>query len=254
MFITNEPTWPWRPRSSGRRPPGRPTASGGVESARRQRGRATRSPRVRHPGPPGRPRPWASPVGTYVTLELDRPGLAAGGGRLRPGGAGPGARSWGAAGPGAERAPPWWWAWATAAMTPDAIGPKALPTSTHGHPPPGLAACRSTFGSFRRWPPCAAGCWAPPAWRAASWSAPWPSSIRPACVVAVDALASRSLRRVCRTIQLADTGITPAPAWAMPAALNAGGLGVPVICRRRPHRGGRRHPHLRRAGRGGQAS
>ena len=33
--------------------------------------------------------------------------------------------------------------------------------------------------------------------------------LRPACVVAVDALASRSLKRLCRTVQLADTGITP---------------------------------------------
>ena len=34
-------------------------------------------------------------------------------------------------------------------------------------------------------------------------------SIRPCCVIAVDALASRSLGRLCRTVQLADTGISP---------------------------------------------
>ena len=33
--------------------------------------------------------------------------------------------------------------------------------------------------------------------------------IHPACVIAVDALASRSVERLCRTIQLSDTGITP---------------------------------------------
>ena len=33
--------------------------------------------------------------------------------------------------------------------------------------------------------------------------------LRPACVIAVDALASRSLKRLCRTVQLADTGIAP---------------------------------------------
>ncbi len=33
--------------------------------------------------------------------------------------------------------------------------------------------------------------------------------IHPACVIAVDALASRSLERLCRTVQLADTGIHP---------------------------------------------
>ena len=54
--------------------------------------------------------------------------------------------------------------------------------------------------------------------------------IKPACVVAVDALASRSLRRVCRTIQLADTGITPGSGVGNArAALNAETLGVPVI-------------------------
>ncbi len=31
----------------------------------------------------------------------------------------------------------------------------------------------------------------------------------PACIIAVDALASRSLERVCRTVQVANTGITP---------------------------------------------
>lgn len=38
--------------------------------------------------------------------------------------------------------------------------------------------------------------------------------LRPACVIAVDALASRSLKRVCRTVQLADTGIAPGSGWA----------------------------------------
>lgn len=33
--------------------------------------------------------------------------------------------------------------------------------------------------------------------------------ISPGCIIAVDALASRSLDRVCRTVQLSNTGITP---------------------------------------------
>lgn len=54
--------------------------------------------------------------------------------------------------------------------------------------------------------------------------------IRPACVVAVDALASRSLKRVCRTVQLADTGITPGSGVGNHrAALDQESLGVPVI-------------------------
>lgn len=34
-------------------------------------------------------------------------------------------------------------------------------------------------------------------------------AVRPAAVVAVDALAARSPRRLCRTVQLSDTGLIP---------------------------------------------
>lgn len=54
--------------------------------------------------------------------------------------------------------------------------------------------------------------------------------IRPACVVVVDALASRSLSRVCTTVQLADTGIVPGSGVGNARfALNQETLGVPVI-------------------------
>ena len=54
--------------------------------------------------------------------------------------------------------------------------------------------------------------------------------IRPACVVAVDALASRSLKRLCRTVQLADTGITPGSGVGNHRmGLTRDTLGVPVI-------------------------
>ncbi len=54
--------------------------------------------------------------------------------------------------------------------------------------------------------------------------------IRPACVVAVDALASRSLERLCRTVQLADTGIRPGSGVGNHRfALTEETLGVPVI-------------------------
>ena len=54
--------------------------------------------------------------------------------------------------------------------------------------------------------------------------------LRPACVIAVDALASRSLKRVCRTVQLADTGIAPGSGVGNHrAALDRASLGVPVI-------------------------
>ena len=54
--------------------------------------------------------------------------------------------------------------------------------------------------------------------------------ISPACVIAVDALASRSLGRVCRTVQLSDTGIVPGSGVGNARfALNKETLGVPVI-------------------------
>ena len=54
--------------------------------------------------------------------------------------------------------------------------------------------------------------------------------IRPACVIAVDALASRSLARLCKTVQLADTGITPGSGVGNHRmGLTRDTLGVPVI-------------------------
>ena len=56
------------------------------------------------------------------------------------------------------------------------------------------------------------------------------SAIRPACVIAVDALAARSVHRVCRTVQISDTGIVPGSGVGNHrAALNKQTLGVPVI-------------------------
>lgn len=54
--------------------------------------------------------------------------------------------------------------------------------------------------------------------------------VKPAAVLAVDALAAGRLSRLLRTIQLADTGITPgAGVGNARAALNSQTLGVPVI-------------------------
>ncbi len=54
--------------------------------------------------------------------------------------------------------------------------------------------------------------------------------IQPACVVAVDALASRSLKRLCRTVQIADTGITPGSGVGNHRmGLTRDTLGVPVV-------------------------
>ena len=54
--------------------------------------------------------------------------------------------------------------------------------------------------------------------------------LSPGCVVAVDALASRSLRRLCTTVQLSDTGITPGSGVGNHRmGLTRENLGVPVI-------------------------
>ena len=54
--------------------------------------------------------------------------------------------------------------------------------------------------------------------------------IRPACVVAVDALASRSLARLCKTVQLTDTGIVPGSGVGNHRmGLTQDALGAPVI-------------------------
>lgn len=54
--------------------------------------------------------------------------------------------------------------------------------------------------------------------------------VRPAAVIAVDALAAGRLSRLLRTVQLADTGITPGTGVGNArAALNEETLGVPVI-------------------------
>ena len=54
--------------------------------------------------------------------------------------------------------------------------------------------------------------------------------LKPACVVAVDALASRSLKRLCRTVQISDTGITPGSGVGNHRmGLTQDTLGVPVI-------------------------
>lgn len=54
--------------------------------------------------------------------------------------------------------------------------------------------------------------------------------IQPACVIAVDALASRSVERLCRTVQISDAGIAPGSGVGNHRfALNKESLGVPVI-------------------------
>ena len=55
-------------------------------------------------------------------------------------------------------------------------------------------------------------------------------SIRPCCVIAVDALASRSMERLCRTVQISNAGIAPGSGVGNHRfPLTKESLGVPVI-------------------------
>ncbi|MCD8365756.1 MAG: GPR endopeptidase [Clostridiales bacterium] len=54
--------------------------------------------------------------------------------------------------------------------------------------------------------------------------------IKPDCLIAIDALAARSMKRLCRTIQISDTGISPGSGVGNHRhSLTEKTLGVPVI-------------------------
>ena len=114
------------------------------------------------------------------------------------------------------------------AITPDAIGPRVHDcTLVTRHL---VEQAPEHFGSFRPVAALAAGVLGTTGVESGELVKAVAEKIRPGYIIAVDALASRSLRRVCRTIQLADTGITPGSGVGNArAALNAETLGVPVI-------------------------
>lgn len=114
------------------------------------------------------------------------------------------------------------------AITPDNIGPGAVDhTLVTRHL---VKQVPAHFGHFRPVAALAAGVLASTGVESGELVRAVAERIRPSCIIAVDALASRSLKRVCSTIQLADTGITPGSGVGNHrAALNRETLGVPVI-------------------------
>ena len=114
------------------------------------------------------------------------------------------------------------------AITPDNIGPAAADhTMVTRHL---VEQVPEHFGSFRPVAALAAGVLGTTGVESGELVKAVTEKIRPACVIAVDALASRSLSRVCNTIQLSDTGITPGSGVGNArAALDRRSLGVPVI-------------------------
>ena len=93
------------------------------------------------------------------------------------------------------------------AITPDAVGPRVadltLVTRHLIHSVP------EHFAAYRPVSALAPGVLGSTGIESAELLSALSETVRPACVLAVDALAARSLRRVCRTVQLSDTGIVP---------------------------------------------
>lgn len=114
------------------------------------------------------------------------------------------------------------------AITPDAVGPKTADyTMVTRHL---VEQVPEHFGAFRPVSALAAGVLGTTGMESGELVAAVVREIKPSCVIAVDALASRSLKRVCRTVQIADTGIVPGSGVGNArTALNQETLGVPVV-------------------------
>ena len=114
------------------------------------------------------------------------------------------------------------------AITPDAVGPKVHEyTLVTRHL---VRQVPEHFGDLRPVASLSAGVLGTTGMESGELVRAVSERLRPACVIAVDALASRSLKRVCRTVQLADTGIAPGSGVGNHrAALDRASLGVPVI-------------------------
>ncbi|MBR7081818.1 MAG: GPR endopeptidase [Oscillospiraceae bacterium] len=113
-------------------------------------------------------------------------------------------------------------------ITPDAVGPQTVKSTL---------ATRHLIGSspeeFRDFRPVAAietGVLGSTGIESAEMIRALTDKLSPDCVIAVDALASRSVDRVCRTVQITDTGIVPGSGVGNAREeINEKTLGVKVI-------------------------
>lgn len=114
------------------------------------------------------------------------------------------------------------------AMTPDAVGPLAADNvlvTRHL-----IAAMPKHFAGFRPVAVFRTGVLGTTGVESAETVRGLVAEVQPALVIAVDALASRRVGRVCATVQLSDTGIIPGSGVGNHrAALNRETLGVPVF-------------------------
>ena len=114
------------------------------------------------------------------------------------------------------------------AITPDLLGPL---TAEHilvtRHLVEGAA---EFFGDYRPVSALVPGVLATTGLESAQVTAAVSGAAKPAAVIVVDALASRSIGRLCRTVQLSDTGVTPGSGVGNHrAAIDREALGVPVV-------------------------
>ncbi|NLA88177.1 MAG: GPR endopeptidase [Clostridiales bacterium] len=114
------------------------------------------------------------------------------------------------------------------AITPDAVGPKtAKNTMVTRHL---VEKMPDMFGSMRRVSVLVSGVLGTTGIESADFIKAVAEKLKPDHVIVVDALASRKLARICRTVQLADTGIVPGSGVGNSrAAINREKLGMPVI-------------------------
>ena len=114
------------------------------------------------------------------------------------------------------------------AMTPDAVGPLAADNiliTRHL-----IAAMPKHFSGFRPVAVFRTGVLGTTGVESAEAVRGLVAEVKPALVIAIDALASRRCERVCTTVQLSDTGIIPGSGVGNHrAALNRETLGVPVL-------------------------
>ena len=166
------------------------------------------------------------PVGTYVTLVLD--GLLRREDDAFPRAARALAEELRALLPAAPGAEVLVVGLGNRAITPDAVGPLAADhTLVTRHL---VDRVPEHFGAFRPVAALAAGVLGATGVESGRLARAVVREIRPARVVCVDALAARGVERVCRTVQLADTGIVPGSGVGNAReALNADTLGVPVV-------------------------
>ena len=114
------------------------------------------------------------------------------------------------------------------AVTPDRLGPQTtdhLLVTRHL-----VAQLPDQFGTLRPVAALAAGVTGTTGMESGELIGAVAEQLVPACLIAVDALAARRQERVCRTIQLSDTGIVPGSGVGNARmALDRAHLGVPVL-------------------------